>query len=137
VGTPACVSEDRAGEPDSANGRSSGDHPVLNWSETAHQIGRAVGRIAREVSAIIGGGVDTARSAPLAGCGKTYLLMKSLSAPCDKTGFLPLVFPLGEITERGSRVRKAFFRSLLVAFCVSCAAQRRRQIHRREAARRP
>ncbi len=24
----------------------------------------------------------------LAGCGKTYLFMKSLSAPCDKTGFL-------------------------------------------------
>ncbi len=27
----------------------------------------------------------------LAGCGKTYLPMKNLSAPCDKTGFLPLV----------------------------------------------
>src|SRR6266851_8127945 len=27
----------------------------------------------------------------LTGCGKTYLFMKSLSAPCDKTGFLPLV----------------------------------------------
>jgi hypothetical protein len=23
------------------------------------------------------------------GCGKTYLLMKNLSAPCDKTGLLP------------------------------------------------
>src|SRR5712691_6509497 len=59
--------------------------------------------------------------------------MKSLSAPCDKAGFLPfrfaprglvsslrlsapLVFsspPLGEITERESRLRKAFFRTLL------------------------
>src|SRR6266852_4435359 len=59
--------------------------------------------------------------------------MKSLSAPCDKSGFFPfllaprglvsslrlfapLVFsspPLGEITEKESRVRKAFFRSLL------------------------
>jgi hypothetical protein len=40
--------------------------------------------------------------------------MKSLSAPCDKRGFLSLSFPpVGEITERESRVRKAFFRSLL------------------------
>ncbi len=59
--------------------------------------------------------------AALAGGGKTYLLMKTLFAPCDKTGFLPfrfaprglvsslrllapLVFgspPLGEITEVG------------------------------------
>src|SRR6266852_1257708 len=59
--------------------------------------------------------------------------MKSLSAPCDKSGFFPfllaprglvsslrlsapLVFsspPLGEITERESRLRKTFFRSLL------------------------
>jgi len=50
----------------------------------------------------------------LAGCGKTYLLMRSLPAPCDKAGFVSLVLPLWDITERESRVRKAFFRSLLV-----------------------
>ena len=64
--------------------------------------------------------------------------MKSLSAPCDKSGFFPFLFaprglvsslrlsaplvfsspPLGEITERESRVRKAFFRSLLVLSCM-------------------
>jgi len=34
----------------------------------------------------------------LAGCGKTYLLMTSLSAPYHKVGFLPLVLPLlGEL----------------------------------------
>ena len=55
-------------------------------------------------------------SRPLAGCGKTYLLMRSLSAPCDKAGFPFLSSPpLGEITERESRLRKAFFRSLLVS----------------------
>src|SRR5712692_7800757 len=70
----------------------------------------------------------------LAECGKTYFFMKNPFAPCVETGFLPfrfaprglvsslrlsapLVFsspPLGEITERESRVRKAFFRTLLV-----------------------
>src|SRR5216683_8112966 len=64
--------------------------------------------------------------------------MKSLSAPCDKSGFFPFLFaprglvsslrlsaplvfsspPLGEITERESRLRKAFFRSLLVLSCM-------------------
>ena len=38
---------------------------------------------------------------PLAGCGKTYLFMKSLSAPCDKTGFFPLVLPLWGRLQRG------------------------------------
>ncbi len=38
---------------------------------------------------------------PLAGCGKTNFLMKSLSAPCDKTGFFPLVLPLWGRLQRG------------------------------------
>src|SRR5713101_204585 len=40
--------------------------------------------------------------------------MKNLSAPCEKN-WLPSFSspPLGEITERESRRRKAFFRSLL------------------------
>ncbi len=36
-----------------------------------------------------------------AGCGNTYLVMKTLSAPCDKTGFLPLVLPLWGRLQRG------------------------------------
>ncbi len=37
----------------------------------------------------------------LAGCGKTHLFMKSLSAPCHKTGFLRLVLPLWGRLQRG------------------------------------
>src|SRR5229473_6925727 len=37
----------------------------------------------------------------LAGCGKTYLLLTSLSAPCDKVGLLPLVLPLWGRLQRG------------------------------------
>ncbi len=33
--------------------------------------------------------------------GKTYLLMKSLPAPCDKAGFLPSVLPLWGRLQRG------------------------------------
>ncbi len=37
----------------------------------------------------------------LAGCGKTHFFMKNLFAPCDKTGFLPLVLPLWGRLQRG------------------------------------
>src|SRR5260370_1214619 len=37
----------------------------------------------------------------LAGCGKTNFLMKTLSAPCDKTGFFPLVLPLWGRLQKG------------------------------------
>jgi hypothetical protein len=47
--------------------------------------------------------------ASLAGCGKTYLLMKSLSAPSDKTGFLPLVLSrLRGRLQRGKQAAKTF-----------------------------
>src|SRR5712692_9931753 len=41
------------------------------------------------------------RQPPLTGCGKTNFFMKNLSAPCDKTGFLPLVLPLWGRLQRG------------------------------------
>jgi hypothetical protein len=54
--------------------------------------------------------------AALAGCGKPYLLMKSVSAPCDKTGFLPLVLSrLRGRLQRGEAGREDFFSSLLEA----------------------
>ena len=57
---------------------------------------------------------DNRGLAELAGCGKTYLLMKSLSAPCDKTGFLPIVRPLAGETTEGEAGCEDFFSSLLV-----------------------
>ena len=52
----------------------------------------------------------------LAGCGKTYLLLKSLRATCDKADFLPLVLPLWGRLQRGKAgCGRPFFRSLLVA----------------------
>src|SRR6266851_2929744 len=37
----------------------------------------------------------------LAGCGKTYFFIKNPSAPCDETGFLPLVLLLWGRLQRG------------------------------------
>jgi hypothetical protein len=45
----------------------------------------------------------------LAGCGKAYLLMKSLTAPCDKTRFLPLVLPRWGRLQRGLAGRGRLF----------------------------
>ena len=44
---------------------------------------------------------DRVKAKALAGCGKTYLLMKTLSAPCRKIGFFPLVLPLWGRLQRG------------------------------------
>jgi len=52
---------------------------------------------------------------------KTYLIMKSLSAPCDKTGFLPLV-----LSRFG---RKLQWKKLAVK-TLSTPARRSRQIPR-------
>jgi hypothetical protein len=47
--------------------------------------------------------------ATLAGCGTTYLRMKNVSAPCDKTGFLPLVLSrLRGKLQRGKQAAKTF-----------------------------
>ena len=66
-----------------------------------------------------------ANNALLAGCGKTYFLMKIVSAPCDKTGFFPLVLPRwGRLQRGGAGMRKAFFRTLLRDLVVQPYSQR-------------
>ncbi len=45
----------------------------------------------------------------LAGCGKPNFFIKNPSAPCDETGFLPLVLPLWGRLQRGKQGAEGLF----------------------------